>query len=126
MRRRDLDNSTAVGAAAVLLEAGVPASTVLTFAALADDPHLAARGTFVEANRPVLEGQRLMRAPWKFSGWGDGVRAREPLLAADNGVGLPGAGSSSAWGLAASTRESFAPATLRSRSEALEATRPSA
>ena len=81
---------TAVDAATVLQGAGVPASPVMSFAALAGDPHLAARETFVDVVHPVLGRQRVMRAPWLFSSWGNGVRASGPLMGADNEAVLAG------------------------------------
>ena len=94
----DLDDSvaawtstrTAVAAASELHGAGIAASPVMTFAALADDPHLAARGTFVDVVHPVLGRQRVMRAPWVFSSWGNGVRCPAPLMGADNEAVLAG------------------------------------
>jgi len=81
---------TAVAAAAELQAAGVPASPVMTFAALAGDPHLAARGTFVDVAHPVLGQQRVMRAPWLFSSWGNGVRGPGPVMGADNDAVIAG------------------------------------
>jgi benzylsuccinate CoA-transferase BbsF subunit len=75
---------TASEAAAILAGAGVPASPVMTYAALARDPHLAARGVFIEVEHPELGKQRVMRAPWLFSGWDCAVRRPGPLLGADN------------------------------------------
>jgi crotonobetainyl-CoA:carnitine CoA-transferase CaiB-like acyl-CoA transferase len=75
---------TASEAAAILAGAGVPASPVMTYAALARDPHLAARGVFVDVEHPELGKQRVMRAPWSFSGWDCAVRRSGPLLGADN------------------------------------------
>jgi crotonobetainyl-CoA:carnitine CoA-transferase CaiB-like acyl-CoA transferase len=71
-------------AAAALQDAGVPAAPVMTFAALADDPHLAAREVFVEIDHPELGRQRVMRAPWRFSSARCGPRRPGPLLGADN------------------------------------------
>ena len=45
---------TAHEAAAALWAAGVPASPVMSFAALAEDPHLAARQVFIEVEHPTL------------------------------------------------------------------------
>jgi crotonobetainyl-CoA:carnitine CoA-transferase CaiB-like acyl-CoA transferase len=33
---------------------------------------------------PVLDRQRVMRSPWRFSSWGDEVRSAGPILGADN------------------------------------------
>jgi benzylsuccinate CoA-transferase BbsF subunit len=75
-------------AASQLQEAGVAASQVMTFADLAEDPHLAARGAFVDVEHPILGRQRVVRAPWRFSSWGNGVRYAGPLMGADNDVVL--------------------------------------
>ena len=75
---------TAHEAAAALWAAGVPASPVMSFAALAEDPHLAARQVFIEVEHPTLGRQRVMRAPWLCAGWDSGVLRPGPLLAADN------------------------------------------
>jgi crotonobetainyl-CoA:carnitine CoA-transferase CaiB-like acyl-CoA transferase len=74
---------TARDAAAALSAAGVPASPVMTFADLAADAHLAARGLFVDVEHPVLGTQRVMRAPWRFSDWQCVVHRAGPLLGAD-------------------------------------------
>ena len=71
---------TARAAAAALSAAGVPASPVMTFADLAADAHLAARGLFVDVEHPVLGTQRVMRAPWRFSDWQCVVHRAGPLL----------------------------------------------
>jgi crotonobetainyl-CoA:carnitine CoA-transferase CaiB-like acyl-CoA transferase len=70
-------------AAAALCAVGVPASPVMSFAELAEDPHLAAREVFVEVDHPVLGRQRVMRAPWRFTNWDCGVHRAGPLLGAD-------------------------------------------
>jgi crotonobetainyl-CoA:carnitine CoA-transferase CaiB-like acyl-CoA transferase len=59
---------------AELQAAGVPASPVMTFEALAHDPHLAARQAFVGVDHPVLGPQKVMRSPWLFS------RAECPII----------------------------------------------
>jgi benzylsuccinate CoA-transferase BbsF subunit len=71
-------------AAAALRAAGVPASPVMTFAALAADSHLAARQVFLEVEHPVLGKQRVMRAPWRFSHWDCAVHQPGPPLGAHN------------------------------------------
>jgi crotonobetainyl-CoA:carnitine CoA-transferase CaiB-like acyl-CoA transferase len=71
-------------AAAALQGAGVAAEPVASFAALADDPHLAARGTFIDVEHPKLGLQRVMGAPWLFSAPSQAVRGPGPLLGADN------------------------------------------
>ncbi len=67
-----------------LWAAGVPASPVMSFAALAEDPHLAARQVFIEVEHPTLGRQKVMRAPWLCAGWDSGALRPGPLLAADN------------------------------------------
>jgi crotonobetainyl-CoA:carnitine CoA-transferase CaiB-like acyl-CoA transferase len=77
-------------AAEALLAAGVPASPVMTFADLAEDPHLIARKVFAEVEHPVLGPQKVMRAPWLCAGWDNAVLRPGPLLAADNEEVLAG------------------------------------
>ena len=50
-----------------LQAAGVPAMAVMTNEALANDPHLAARGVFVDIEHPEIGRTRVMRQPWLFS-----------------------------------------------------------
>ena len=50
-----------------LQAAGVPAMAVMTNEALATDPHVAARGVFVDIEHPEIGRTRVMRAPWLFS-----------------------------------------------------------
>jgi crotonobetainyl-CoA:carnitine CoA-transferase CaiB-like acyl-CoA transferase len=71
-------------AAAALQGAGVAAEPVASFDMLADDPHLAARGTFIDIEHPKLGLQRVMDAPWRFSAPWRAVRQPGPLLGADN------------------------------------------
>ncbi len=80
----------AAAAAAELNGAGVPASPVMTFADVAADAHLAAREAFVDVVHPVLGHQRVMRAPWVFSSWGNGVPRAAPMMGADNDAVLAG------------------------------------
>jgi crotonobetainyl-CoA:carnitine CoA-transferase CaiB-like acyl-CoA transferase len=69
-------------AAASLVGAGVPASPVMTNAALAVDPHLAYREVFVDVAHPEIGVQRVMRAPWRFSEWDCRIHHAGPLLGA--------------------------------------------
>jgi crotonobetainyl-CoA:carnitine CoA-transferase CaiB-like acyl-CoA transferase len=55
----------------------------MTNAALANDPHLAAREVFVEVEHPEIGAQRVMRAPWRFSQWDCRIHRAGPLLGAD-------------------------------------------
>jgi crotonobetainyl-CoA:carnitine CoA-transferase CaiB-like acyl-CoA transferase len=50
-----------------LQAAGVPAMAVMTNEALSCDPHLAARGVFVEIEHPEVGPTVVMRAPWLLS-----------------------------------------------------------
>jgi crotonobetainyl-CoA:carnitine CoA-transferase CaiB-like acyl-CoA transferase len=66
-----------------LQAAGVPAMAVMTNEALANDPHLAARGIFVDIEHPQIGRTRVMRAPWLFSDL-DCVVRHGPLIGEDN------------------------------------------
>ena len=66
-----------------LQAAGVPAMSVMTNEALAHDPHVAARGVFVDIDHPEIGRTRVMRAPWLFSDLECTVRPG-PLMGADN------------------------------------------
>ena len=61
----------------------MPAMAVMTNEALATDPHLAARGVFVDIEHPEIGRARVMRAPWPFSDL-DCVVAPGPLIGQDN------------------------------------------
>jgi crotonobetainyl-CoA:carnitine CoA-transferase CaiB-like acyl-CoA transferase len=87
---RQWTTARSAGEAARLLQAGgVPASPVMTFRALAEDPHLDAREVFVEVEHAELGPQRVMRAPWRFSESDCGVRRPGPLMGADNDEVVP-------------------------------------
>jgi crotonobetainyl-CoA:carnitine CoA-transferase CaiB-like acyl-CoA transferase len=77
-------------AARVLLEAGVPATPVMSFSDLAADGHLAARRAFVDVEHPLLGVQRVMRAPWILSDGPLDVRRAGPLMGADTETILNG------------------------------------
>jgi crotonobetainyl-CoA:carnitine CoA-transferase CaiB-like acyl-CoA transferase len=66
-----------------LQAAGVPAMAVMTNEALASDPHLAARGVFVDLEHPELGRTRVMRPPWIFSDLDIELRPG-PLMGQDN------------------------------------------
>jgi crotonobetainyl-CoA:carnitine CoA-transferase CaiB-like acyl-CoA transferase len=66
-----------------LQAAGVPAMAVMTNETLAADPHLAARGVFVEIDHPEIGRTRVMRQPWLFSDL-DIVIRHGPLMGQDN------------------------------------------
>ena len=67
-----------------LQAAGVPAMAVMTNDALSRDPHLAARGVFVEIEHPEIGRTVVMRAPWLFSDL-KVVPTHGPLIGRDNG-----------------------------------------
>jgi crotonobetainyl-CoA:carnitine CoA-transferase CaiB-like acyl-CoA transferase len=71
-------------AAAELHRVGVAATPVMTNAALASDPHLMARGVFVDVDHPEIGPQRVMRAPWLLSGTACEIQRAGPLLGQDN------------------------------------------
>jgi crotonobetainyl-CoA:carnitine CoA-transferase CaiB-like acyl-CoA transferase len=75
---------TATEAADTLAGLGIAAAPVMTFAALAEDRHLAERGVFTEVEHPEIGPQRVMRAPWSFRGLTAAALAPAPLLGADN------------------------------------------
>jgi len=66
-----------------LQASGVPAMAVMTNEALANDPHVAARGVFVDIEHPEMGRTRVMRAPWLFSDLECTVRPG-PLMGEDN------------------------------------------
>jgi crotonobetainyl-CoA:carnitine CoA-transferase CaiB-like acyl-CoA transferase len=66
-----------------LQAAGVPAMAVMTNETLAADPHLAARGVFVEIEHPEIGRTRVMRQPWLFSNLDIDIR-HGPLMGHDN------------------------------------------
>jgi crotonobetainyl-CoA:carnitine CoA-transferase CaiB-like acyl-CoA transferase len=64
---------------------GVPSAPCLTNKQLAEDPHLAARGVFVDVEHPVIGPQRVMGPPWRFSESGVcSIRRHGPRLGEDN------------------------------------------
>jgi crotonobetainyl-CoA:carnitine CoA-transferase CaiB-like acyl-CoA transferase len=69
---------------AVLQAHGVPASPVMTNAALTRDPHLVARGVFVEVHHPEIGTTRVMRAPWLYSDLPCAIVRPGPLIGQDN------------------------------------------
>jgi crotonobetainyl-CoA:carnitine CoA-transferase CaiB-like acyl-CoA transferase len=66
-----------------LQAAGVPAMAVMTNEALANDPHVVARGVFVDIEHPEIGRTRVMRAPWLFSDL-DCAVTHGPLIGQDN------------------------------------------
>jgi benzylsuccinate CoA-transferase BbsF subunit len=75
---------TASAAFTELQSAGVAAAPVMTNEALSSDPHLAARGVFVEVDHPEIGTTKVMRAPWIFSDYPCEIRRHGPLLGQDN------------------------------------------
>lgn len=65
---------------------GVAAAPSFTNEQLATDPHLAARGVFVEVEHPVIGRQRVMRAPWRMSSSACRVKRHGPLLDQDRAI----------------------------------------
>ena len=60
--------------------AGCPVTAVLTVAEAAEQPHLAARGYFVDIDHPVLGTVRTLGAPFKLPVSPGGPRTAAPLL----------------------------------------------
>lgn len=56
---------------------------VMTNETLASNPHLAARGIFVDITHPEIGPTRVMRQPWPFSGL-DFTLRHGPLIGQDN------------------------------------------
>ena len=78
---RDLE---AHAAFLILQEHGIPAAPSFSNKELASDPHLAARGVFVDVAHPVLGTHRVMCAPWRFADESVcAIRRHGPLLGQD-------------------------------------------
>ncbi len=75
-------------ASETLQAAGVPAMAVMTNEALATDPHLVARGMFVEVEHPEIGRTRVLRAPWLFSDLDCAITRHGPLMGQDNAYAL--------------------------------------
>ena len=67
-----------------LQEVGVPSSPVLRAPDLLDDPHYAARGTFVAVDHPQVGPRRYPGIPWKMSATPGRVRWPAPMLGQHN------------------------------------------
>ncbi len=67
----------------ILQSAGVPAMSVMTNEALATDPHVIARGVFIDLIHPAIGPTWVMRAPWLFSDLSCDIRPG-PLIGQDN------------------------------------------
>ncbi len=70
-------------ATATLQAAGVAAFTAATNRDLAEDPHLNARGFFVELPHPVVGTRKHVGVPWRMSESDCRVRRVAPCLGAD-------------------------------------------
>ena len=70
-------------ATATLQAAGVAAFTAATNRDLAEDPHLNARGFFVELPHPVVGTRKHVGVPWRMSESDCRVRGAAPCLGAD-------------------------------------------
>jgi benzylsuccinate CoA-transferase BbsF subunit len=66
-----------------LQAAGVPAMAVMTNETLAADPHVAARGVFLDIEHPEIGRTRVMRQPWLFSDLRFKIR-HGPIMGQDN------------------------------------------
>jgi len=77
-REREPDDATAV-----LQAAGVSAHTAATNRDLADDPHLAARGFFVDLPHPEVGTRRHLGIPWRMPARDVRVARPAPCLGAD-------------------------------------------
>ncbi len=63
---------------------GVAAAPSLSNKGLVEDPHLKARGTFVEVEHPVLKKDWVMAPPWRLSETPAAIRRHSPLLGEHN------------------------------------------
>ncbi|MDE2684734.1 MAG: CoA transferase [Chloroflexota bacterium] len=72
----------------LLQSAGVAAMPVMNIADQFADPHLNARGTYVEIDHPRVGAEMLYGVPWLFSGTPGSVRAPAPLLGQHNEYAL--------------------------------------
>jgi benzylsuccinate CoA-transferase BbsF subunit len=70
-------------ATATLQSAGVAAFTAATNRDLAEDPHLNARGFFVELPHPAVGARKHIGVPWRMSASDCRVRRVAPCLGAD-------------------------------------------
>jgi crotonobetainyl-CoA:carnitine CoA-transferase CaiB-like acyl-CoA transferase len=73
---------------ASLQQAGVAAFTVTSNRDIAEDPHLNARGLFVELDHPEVGSRKHIGVPWRMSASDCRVRRPAPCLGADTDVVL--------------------------------------
>jgi benzylsuccinate CoA-transferase BbsF subunit len=71
-------------AAEQLRAAGVAAAPVLNIAGQFADPHLQARGVYVDVEHPLVGTEIIYGLPWKLSDTPGAIRRAAPLLGADN------------------------------------------
>ncbi|HWT06629.1 MAG TPA: CoA transferase, partial [Xanthomonadales bacterium] len=69
---------------AVLTEAGIPCGPILRFDQVFNDPHLAARGFFVDAPHAALGPVRQIGSPMRFSETPARIERAGPVLGADS------------------------------------------
>ena len=87
----------------ILQRAGLASAPSFTNGQLSEDPHIAARGVFVDVDHPVIGRQKVMRAPWLLAGTDCSVVRHGPVLGQDNrfviedllGMDFPDEGASS-------------------------------
>jgi benzylsuccinate CoA-transferase BbsF subunit len=63
-----------------LQEAGVAAAPSLSSKALFEDPHLVARGTFLQVDHPLLGKDWVLSPPWRLSATPASIRRHAPSL----------------------------------------------
>jgi benzylsuccinate CoA-transferase BbsF subunit len=63
-----------------LQKAGVAATPSLSSKALFEDPHLAARGTFLQVDHPLLGKDWVLSPPWRLSATPARIRRHAPSL----------------------------------------------
>ena len=68
----------------ILQQAGVPAGAKLDSQDQVNDPHLEARGLFIEDNHPEMGKWKMLGIPWKLSDTPGGIWRHAPLLGQDN------------------------------------------
>ena len=77
---------------ALLTDAGIPCGPILRFDQVFNDPHLAARGFFVDAPHATLGPVRQIGSPMRFSETPARIERAGPVLGADSADVLRGLG----------------------------------
>ena len=77
---------------ALLTQAGIPCGPILRFDQVFNDPHLAARGFFVDAPHATLGPVRQIGSPMRFSATPARIERAGPVLGADSADVLRGIG----------------------------------